>query len=112
MGVRQIAACGFLALSLLTDAAAQPASGQPQADGIDRLVTAIERAVTAGDSAALRALARADVHPAILNEFVQSLTNPKPTYSAVKERDRAATASGRARLLLETLTDRNAEGRV
>src|SRR5687768_13711649 len=121
MGVRRIVACGFMALSLLTDAAAsayaqatadRPAASPAQGAGIDRLVTAIERAAAAGDSAALRALARADVHPAILNEFVQSLTNPKPTYSAVKERDRVATASGRVRLLLETLTDRNAEGRV
>ena len=121
MGARQIVACGFMALSLLTDAATsadaqatadRPAASPAQGAGIDRLVTAIERAAAAGDSAALRALARADVHPAILNEFVQSLTNPKPTYSAVKERDRVATASGRVRLLLETLTDRNAEGRV
>ncbi len=122
MGLRQIVACGLLTLSLVTAAAARPACAQATADrpapaqarsgGIDRLVAAIERAVAAGDSGALRALARADVAPAILNEFVQSLTNPKATQSAVKERDRAPLESGRVRLLLETLTDRNAEGRV
>jgi hypothetical protein len=121
MGLRQIAACGFVALSLVTAAAApsfakasegKQAPVRARSGGIDRLVIAIERAVAAGDSAALRALARADVSAGIFNEFVQSLTNPKPTQSAVKERDRAPLESGRVRLLLETLTDRNAEGRV
>jgi hypothetical protein len=137
MGLRLIAACGFVALSLVTAAAFAPGASAPRAAarsfakasegrpapaqarlggipsaGIDRLVVAIERAVAAGDSAALRALARAGVTPGIFNEFVQSLTNPKPTQSAVKERDRAPLESGRVRLLLETLTDRNAEGRV
>src|SRR5687767_80629 len=119
MGVRQIVACGFAALSLLTGAAYKSAfaeatadSAQSQAGGIDRLVTAIERSVAAGDAAALRALARADVHPSIVSEFVQSLTNPKATHSTVKERDRAAMPSGGVRLILETFTDRNGEGRV
>jgi len=112
MGLSQIVACGFVALSLGTAAAAQPAPGQARPGGIDRLVSAIERAVAAGDPDALRALARPDVPPAILNEFVQSLTTPKATHSAVKERDRAALEPGRVRLLLETLTDRDAEGRV
>jgi Peptidase family M1 domain len=123
MGLRQIVACGLLTLSLVTAASAQPAYAKATADrpaparqarpgGIDRLVAAIERAVAAGDAEALRALAHADVAPAILNEFVNSLTNPRATQSAVKERDRAPLGSGRVRLLLETLTDRNAEGRV
>src|SRR6188474_826034 len=111
MGLRQIVACALLSLSLVTAAAAQSAYAQATADrpaptqarpgGIDRLVTAIERAVAAGDSDGLRARARAGVHPAVLNEFVQSLTNPKATQSAVKERDRAPLPSGRVRLLLE-----------
>ncbi len=112
MGLRQIVACGFVALSLVTAAAAQPAPAQVRPGGIDRLVNAIERAVAAGDSDALRALTRADVPPAVFSEFVQSLTNPKATHSAVKERDRALLESGLVRLLLETLTDRDAEGRV
>lgn len=129
MGFRPILASGLMPLFLVAAAAsapdasasmalAQPAGAPAAADrpapaqAIDRLVAAIARAVAAGDSAALRALAGADVHPAILSEFVQSLTNPKATHTAVKERDRATLPSGRARLLLETLTDRNAEGRV
>ena len=40
-----------------------------------------------------------------LSDFAQSLTFPRATQSAVKERDRAATASGRIRLLLETFTE-------
>src|SRR5437762_13222315 len=113
MGFRQVVACALVSLSLVTAAAAGPAYAQAAADraapvqartgGIDRLVTAIERAVAAGDSDGLRALARAGVPSAILNEFVQSLTNPKATQSAVKERDRAPLESGRVRLLLETL---------
>jgi hypothetical protein len=60
----------------------------------------------------LRALARPDVRGALLSEFVLTLTSPKASHSAVKERDRAPIERGRVRLLLETLTDRNAEGRV
>ena len=44
--------------------------------------------------------------PALLSEFVQSLTFPKATRSAVKERDRAPTRAGASRLLLEDLTER------
>jgi CubicO group peptidase (beta-lactamase class C family) len=93
-------------------AAAQPAQSPATPGGIDLLVNAIERAVEAGDANALRALARPDVPAAPLSEFVQSMTFPKVTRSAVKERDRTTTVSGRVRLLLETLTDRKAEGRV
>jgi hypothetical protein len=93
-------------------AAAQSLPLQDKPDGIDRLVNAIERAVEAGDGEALRALARPDIRPAFLSEFVQSMTFPKVTRSAVKERDRTPLESGRVRLLLETLTDRRSEGRV
>ncbi len=112
MGLRQFAACAWLLLSPVTAAAAQPARAQPGPTGIDALVIAVERAVEAGDAEALRALARPDVRPAPLSEFVQSMTFPKATHSTVKERDRAPLESGRFRLLLETLTDREAEGRV
>ncbi len=40
------------------------------------------------------------------------MTFPRATRSAVKERDRTATADGKIRLLLETFTERDGEGRV
>ena len=112
MGLRQIAACACVSLWLVPAAAAQPASAQPGPGGIDRLVSAIERTAAAGDPDALRALARVVVQPSAFDEFVQSMTVPKATHSAVKERDRAPLDAGRVRLILETLTDRDAEGRV
>jgi hypothetical protein len=112
MDLRQMVACACLSMWPVTAAAAQPAPAQAGAGGIDRLVNAIERAVEAGDADGLRALARPDVRPAVLSAFVQSMTFPKVTHSAVKERDRTPMTSGRVRLLLETLTDRNAEGQV
>jgi hypothetical protein len=112
MGFRQIVAWAWVSLWPVMAAAAQPAQPPAGPGGIDRLVNAIERAAEAGDDDALRALATPDVRPALLSEFVQSLTFPKATRVTVKERDRAPLESGRVRLLLETLTDRNAEGRV
>jgi Peptidase family M1 domain len=112
MGLREILACACLSVWPVMAAAAQPAQPSAAPGGIDLLVNAIERAVEAGDANALRALARPDVPAAQLSEFVQSMTFPKVTRSAVKERDRTTTVSGRVRLLLETLTDRKAEGRV
>src|SRR6266849_2289020 len=113
MRFRRMVACACVSLWPMTAAAAQsvPLQGGP-GGGIDRLVNAIERAVAAGDAGALRALARPDVRPALFSEFVQSMTFPKVTHSAVKERDRTPLESGRVRLLLETLTGRAAEGRV
>jgi hypothetical protein len=112
MGLRQFAACACLSLWPLMAGAAQSAPAQTAPGGIDRLLATIERAVEAGDADALRALARPDIRPALLSEFVQSMTFPKVTSSTIKERDRVPLESGRVRLLLETLTDRNAEGRV
>src|SRR5258705_3593042 len=112
MCFRRMVACTCVLLWPMMAAAAQPAQRRSGPDGIDGLVTAIERAVQAGDAEALRALARPDVRPALLSEFVQSMTFPRVTHSAVKERDRTPLESGRVRLLLETLTDRAAEGRV
>jgi len=114
MGPGQIfaCACAFVALWPAMAAAAQRPPAQAVPDGIDRLVLAIERAVEAGDADGLRALAHPDVRQASLSEFVQSMTFPKVTRSAVKERDRTPLESGRVRLMLETLTDRDAEGRV
>src|SRR5436190_1485482 len=111
MGLRQIVACAFVTLWPALAGAAQPA--QVQGPGaIERLVNAIERAAEAGDPDAIRAMARPGITPSALSEVVQTMTFPKVTRATVKERDRATLDSGRVRLLLETLTDRNAEGRV
>jgi hypothetical protein len=112
MGFRQIVAWACVSLWPVMAAGAQPAQPPGVPGPIDRLVTVIERAAEAGDPDAIRALARPDVRPAPLSEFVQSLTFPKASHVTVKDRDRAPLESGRVRLLLETLTDRDAEGRV
>jgi hypothetical protein len=112
MGFRQIVAWACVSLWPVMAVRAQPAQAPGVPGPIDRLVTVIERAAEAGDPDAIRALARPDVRPALLSEFVQSLTFPKASHVTVKERDRAPLESGRVRLLLETLTDRDAEGRV
>src|SRR5258708_38217128 len=112
MGLRQIVACACVSLWPVTAALAQPALAQSAAGGIDRLVYAIERAVEAGDTDGLRSLARPDVRPAVLAEFVLTLTAPKASHSAVKERDRTLLETGRGRPVLEKLTQRHAEGRV
>src|SRR5215207_9406835 len=109
--VSRLLACALLLVLPLAAAARQ---GVPAAepDGIAQLVFAIQKATEAGDAEALRALTTPAVRLAALSEFVQSLTFPKATRSAIKERDRAATDIGGVRLLLETFTDRSAEGRV
>jgi hypothetical protein len=83
----------------------------PRIDGITQLVLSIEKAVASGDAEALRALATPAVRAALLSDFVQIMTLPVATRSAVKERDRAASGE-RVRLLLEVLTERGLEGRV
>ena len=98
-----------LALWPLLAGAAQPV---PEQAGIDAFIAVIERAAEAGDAGALRALAQPDARPALVSEFVQSMTFPRVTHATVKERDRTPLDRGGIRLLLETLTDRNAEGRV
>ena len=112
MRLCQIAACACAWLWLVPAAAAQIAPTQPGPGGIDRLVNAIERAAAAGDADGLLAMSRVVVEPSAFDEFVRSMTVPKATRIAVKERDRAPLDAGRVRLILETLTDRDAEGRV
>jgi hypothetical protein len=112
MGSSRIVACACALLWPVVAGAAQLAPSQSGAGGIERLVNTIERAAEAGDGDAIRALALPDVRPTLLSEFVQSLTFPKVSHATVKERDRLPLESGRVRLLLETLTDRAAEGRV
>src|SRR5207245_9633780 len=92
-------ACALLCLTHLV-AVAPPPAPQPD-DGLTRLVFAIERAVRAGDGAALRALARPDARSPQLEDFVQTLTAPRTSLLGLKERDRAPLDSGRVRLMLE-----------
>jgi hypothetical protein len=88
------------------------AQTSPPADGIDRLVLAIEDAAKGGQEVAVRGLARYDIDNGALNDLVAMLLSPRPTAVTVKERDRALLSNGRQRLLLEILTDRDREGRV
>ena len=101
-----------LAILLPSAAAAAQSAQREEPDGVTQLVLAIEKAVETGDGQAIRARISPNVRPAIVSEFVQSLTFPKATRSAVKERDRAVTADGGVRLLIETFTERSGEGRV
>ena len=114
MKFRRILACALLAV--FPSLAAAQSAGSPgvptRVDGITRLIAAIDKATAAGDADALRALGTTSLRAAQLSEFVQSMTFPRPTQSAVKERDRAATKDGKIRLLVETFTERAGEGRV
>jgi hypothetical protein len=112
MGLRQIVIWVCVSLGAVMSAGAQSAAPQDRPNAIDGLVAAIERAAQTGDAAALRAMARPDIRPAQLSDFVQSLTFPPATAATVKERDRMAATSGRVRLLLETLIDRHGAGVV
>lgn len=105
----RLLACALVAL-LPSMAVAQQSAPPVEPDAVTRLVLAIEKATEGGDAEALRALMAPGVRAAALSEFVQGLTFPKATQSAVKERDRAGTADGGVRLLIETFTDRSGEG--
>lgn len=90
----------ILALALVS---ATPAAAQDSAsDPTTLLILRVERAMLAGDSAALLALA---VDPDVpgLRAFAAGAT-PPPTRLVIKERDRAALGRGQ-RLLLEILTE-------
>src|SRR3954462_5429597 len=112
MNVRRALAFAWLVLWPSLAAAQAPAPAAPTVDGITRLIAAIDTATENGDAEALRQLMTRDVRAAQLSEFVQSMTFPRATRSAVKERDRAATNDGSMRLLVETFTERNGEGSV
>ena len=98
---------------LLPCVAAAQGSVQPaEPDGISQLLYALEQATEAGDAEAIRRRIAGDVQAASVSDFVQNLTFPRAVQSAIKERDRAATADGGVRLLIETFVDRGSEGRV
>ena len=110
MAVRLLA-CALVIL-LPCAAAARQSAQSAEPDGITQLILAIEKATESGDAEALRARISPDVRAALVSEFVQGLTFPKATQSAVKERDRFQMADGAVRLLIETFTERGGEGRV
>src|SRR5262245_46620067 len=87
----------------VSDEAPQGSQGA-EADGVTRLVQAIEYAIREGDDVALRALARPDASRARVSEFALSMTQTKVSEVRMKERDRAALVNGGQRLLLEILT--------
>ena len=89
-----------------------PLGAEPRVDGITRLVDALEKAANAGDAEAVRAVAADDLEKDVLEDFVKTLTAPRPARATVKERDRASTTPGRIRLLIETFIERGVEGRV
>ena len=105
-----LARLALLACLLLATVAPQPAA--PGTDGIDRLIAALQTAIESGNAAAVQALARPDASAPPLAEFADSLTADRPTSAVVKERDRAALAGGRARLLIEVLVESAGQGRV
>lgn len=107
----RLLACALLTL-LPSMAAAQQSAPPAEPDGVAKLVFALAKATEDGDAEAVRALMAPSVRAAVSSEFVQTLTFPRATQSAVKERDRAAGTDGTVRLLIETFVERNGEGRV
>jgi len=99
----------LLACLLLSPQAAQPPAAP---DGIDGLIAALQTAIQSGDPAAIKALARPDASAPPLAEFADNMTAPRPSAAVVKERDRAAIAGGRARLLVEVFVESQGQGRV
>lgn len=83
----------------------------PQADGIADLLTRLERAMTANDVAAFRAL----VSPRLpeLDQFLFELTlfGDDVTAATIRERDRESVAGG-SRVLAEMLVERHGAGRI
>ena len=90
---------------------AWPAAAQPPAppDAIEKLVVRLEQAMTAGDRAAMLALAVKDTDASTLDEF-SAAAGEKPTRVVIKERDRQALEGGRQQLLVEVFVERGIEG--
>jgi len=93
-------------LSLAPPLAAQPPSPP---DAIEKLVVRLEQAMTAGDRAALLALAVKDTDASTLDEF-SAAAGEKPTRVVIKERDRQALEGGKQQLLVEVFVERGIEG--
>jgi hypothetical protein len=92
---------------LWTTTSAQPPVQQP-VEPVAALVQALERAATAGDREAIRAM-ELDLDAAV--ELAVSLTSPPPSRIVIRERDRTTREQG-LRLLLEVFWERGLEGRL
>ena len=98
----------LLLLGLLwTDAPVQSPVQSPER--VTELVTSLERAVTAGNREAVRALGEADE---VLAELAIALTMPPPQRVVLKERDRTRVEGQGYRLLIEVFWERGLEGRL
>ena len=94
-------------LSFAWPLAAQPPSPP---DAIEKLVVRLEQAMTAGDRAAMLALAIKDTDASTLDEFAAA--GDKPTRVVIKERDRQALDGGKQQLLVEVFVERGLEGNL
>ncbi len=102
-------ACMALALLCLC---AAPADAQGQSDAVGTLLRRLEQGALAGDRNALVALTDPDVPRAALDDFINTLTSPKPGRVVAAERDRVATTAGTLRLVVEIFIERGIEGRL
>jgi hypothetical protein len=92
---------------------AWPAAAQPPTppDAIEKLVVRLEQAMSAGDRAAMLALAVKDTDASTLDEF-SAAAGEKPTRVVIKERDRQALEGGKQQLLIEVFVERGIEGNL
>lgn len=101
----------LICLGLLLPAAAAVAQ-TPQADGVGALVGRLERAVAAGDRAAVLALGADTGDRVSLEEFASLLTTPVATRVVVNERDRGPLDGGALRVIVEIFSERGYEARL
>jgi hypothetical protein len=99
-----------LALLLIEGPSFAARTAQP-ADPTTALVSRLEDASNAGNSAAIATLGVAEGTGSTLDEFARMMT-PTPTRVVIKERDRTPARDGAQRLLLEVFTQRGIEARV
>jgi hypothetical protein len=78
-------------------------------DRVTELVAALDRAVSSGDRAAIRALGQDNE---VLADLAITLTMPPPQRVVLKERDRSRVEDKGYRLLIEVFWERGLEGRV
>lgn len=109
MLLRTIVVCVVLAAAVPV-ASWQPATAQ--ADGVDRLVAALEPALESGDPAAVRALVAPGAHAPLIGAFIETMTSPKLSRATIKLRDRLTAPDGHTQLILEILAEHGSEASV
>jgi peptidase M1-like protein len=100
--------CVYLALVCLM----VPTDAQAQTDGVATLLRRLEQAALSADREALAAIADPTIPSAPFEDFVNTLTTPKPNRVVAAERDRVATTAGTLRLVVEIFLERGTEGRL